>query len=174
MCWKNRENQWRRSALYSALPAHVLRRRPNGPFECPSANVIDLLLHGARERHDLHGYADQVLLRHLAVFEPRLGDRRDHALLDLGAGPAAGEFGQLLDMETRNVHAAALKMDFEDFDLFRLKRQIHEKDFVEASFADHLGGKQVDAVRRRCDKESASLFLHPRQEESENSALFSA
>ena len=51
----------------------------------------------------LDGGADQVLLGHLAVLEPRLGDRRDDALLDLGAGPADGERDQLLDVEARRI-----------------------------------------------------------------------
>jgi hypothetical protein len=38
------------------------RRRADGALERPAADVIDLLLHGARERHDLHRDADQIVL----------------------------------------------------------------------------------------------------------------
>ena len=34
---------------------------------------------------------DQILLGDLAICEARLGQRRYHALLDFGAGPAVGE-----------------------------------------------------------------------------------
>jgi hypothetical protein len=53
----------------------------------------------------------------LAVREARLGDGRDDALLDLGAGPADGELRQLRQVERGDIHAAADQVNLEDLDL---------------------------------------------------------
>ncbi len=53
-------------------------------------------------------------------------------------------------------------------------RQIDEKDFVEAAFADHFGGQQIDAVGGGGHEQAARLFLHPGEEEAEDAALLAA
>src|ERR1035438_6019184 len=123
-----------------------MRGRADGAFEGPTANVADLLLHGARERYLLGGDADQVGLRDVPVRQARTRDGGDHALFDLRARPPYGELGQLRQVEIGDVHAAAHQMNAEDFDLFVFERQIDEKDFVEAAFADHFGGQRFDAI----------------------------
>jgi hypothetical protein len=42
-------------------------RRADGAFERPPSDVIDLLVHSARERHNLDGDPDEILLAHLPV-----------------------------------------------------------------------------------------------------------
>src|SRR5258708_5966341 len=77
------------------VPGLCVRRRANSALERPVANVIDLLFHRARERNDLHSDADEILLRDLRVRQPGLGQSRDYALLDFGAGPTNRELHQL-------------------------------------------------------------------------------
>ena len=48
----------------------------------------------------LHGAHHKIMLGELAILEPRLGDRRHHALLDFGARPANGELRQLIEVES--------------------------------------------------------------------------
>ena len=86
----------RRSNLALALLAE---RRPDGALERPRSDVIDLLVHGARERDDLHGGADEILLAHRPACEPRLGQGRYHTLLDLGSSPPNRELRQLREGE---------------------------------------------------------------------------
>ncbi len=52
----------RRSARKSNLLAYGRHRRADGALERPATNMVDLLLHGARERHDAHRGQDQILL----------------------------------------------------------------------------------------------------------------
>src|ERR1019366_2114882 len=77
---------------------------PRGALERPASDVIDLLLHGARERNDLHRRLDEILPRDLGIGEPRLGQRRHHALLDLGPAPALSEPRQLAEIDACHVH----------------------------------------------------------------------
>ena len=82
------------------LPSDALRRGPDGSFEGPAANVVDLFLHGPGQRHGLDRHADEIVLGEFAIGQPRLGDRRYDALLDFSARPAGRELRQLLDIET--------------------------------------------------------------------------
>src|ERR1017187_8792963 len=155
-------------------PVERLRRRPYRPLEGPAANVVDLLLHGARERHNPYRDVDQILLVDLTVRQARLRQRRHYALLDLRTGPADGEGGQLLQIELGGVHATAAQVDLENLDAFLIHRQIHEEDLVETALANHLGGQQVDAVGGRRYEQAARFFLHPGEEERKDAALLAA
>src|ERR1051325_1509952 len=91
---QKRSSLWRMLAnsagfmkLIGALPC---LGRLHRAFEGPGADMVDLLVHGAREGNDLGGDADEVGIGELAVFQPGAGDGGDHALLDLRAGPADG------------------------------------------------------------------------------------
>src|ERR1700694_2548993 len=106
---------------------HLPRRRAGRALECPASNVADLFLHGARERNDADGYPHEILIRYLAVFQPRLGQGGHHALLDLGTGPAHRELRQLSEIETGGIHATPREMDLEDFDSLVVERQVHEE-----------------------------------------------
>jgi hypothetical protein len=136
--------------------------------------VIDLLPHGARQRHQARGDGDQIVLGHFPVLQPRLGQSRYDALLDFGPGPAVGELGQQVEVEPGRIDAAPAEVDSENLEALFLERQVDEEDLVEAAFADHLGGQQVDAVGGGGDEKPARLLLHPGQEEGENAALFAA
>ena len=65
-------------------------------------------------------------------------------------------------------------MDLENLEAFVVERQVHEKHFVEAAFADHFGGQQVDAVGGGGDEQAAGFLLHPGEEEGEDAALLAA
>ena len=112
--------------------------------------------------------------RHFPARELGFGHRRDHALLDFGAGPADGELRQLRQVERRRIHAAPPQVNLEDLDALVVQRQIDEKDLVEAAFADHFGGQQVDAVGGGGHEQAARLLLHPGEEEREDAALLAA
>src|SRR5579862_1459036 len=72
----------------SCLPANGNGRCADRAFEGPATNVIDLFLHRLRQRHHLGGSLEEILFGELPLRQPRLGQRRYHGLLDLGAGPA--------------------------------------------------------------------------------------
>src|SRR5450755_417747 len=146
----------------------------DGSLEGPASNVVDLFLHGAGQRHDAHRYAEQIVFGDVTVGQFGLGQRRDHALLDFRPSPADGEFGQLGEVETRRIDAAAVEVDLEDFDALVVERQVHEEDFIEAALADHFGGQQVDAIGGSCHEQAAGFFLHPGEEEGEDTALLAA
>jgi hypothetical protein len=156
------------------LPSDALRGSPDGPFEGPAANVVNLFLHGPGQWHGSDGHADEIVLGEFAIGQPRLGDRRYHALLDFSAGPASRKLRELLDMKLRLVDAAPLQVDLEDLDLLFLAGQIDEKYFVEPPFADHFCGQKVDAVGGGGDEKPARFLLHPGKEEREDTALLAA
>src|SRR5713226_10147338 len=89
-------------------------RGADGALEGPATDVIDLLIHGARERNNAHRDADEILLGHVAVGQPRAGQGRYYALLDFGSGPAGGELLQLIQIEAGRIHAAAVEVNLED------------------------------------------------------------
>src|ERR1035437_2961376 len=108
---------------------------PRGALERPASDVIDLLLHGARERNDLHRRLDEILPRDLGIGEPRLGQSRHHALLDLGSAPTLGELRQLVELDASHVHPSPGEVNLEDLQAFLIQREVHEEDFVEAALA---------------------------------------
>src|SRR5579864_4699359 len=156
------------------LSPRRLWARSDRPLERPTANVADLLLHGAREWHDLHRDADQILFRDVTVREFCLRQGRYNALLDFGSRPAHRELRQLREIEPRWIDSAAREMNFEDFNSFVVQGNIDKEHLVETAFANHFGGKQVDAVCRCCDEKSPCLLLHPGEEERKNSPLLAA
>ena len=158
----------------SASGQNSAARGADGALEGPAANVVDLLLHGAREGNDLYRGLDEVLPRDRRIGEPRFGDRRDHALFDLGAAPAFGEFRQLVELDAGGVHAAAAEVNLENLQALLVRREIHEEDLVETAFANHFGGQQVDPVGGGGDEQAARLLLHPGEEEREDPALLAA
>src|SRR5438093_16988 len=137
------------------------RRGPHRPVEGPLADVIDLLLHGLRERHDVGGRVEEVFARQLTLLETGGRQRRHHALLDLGARPALREGLERLEIEARKIDPAPPQMHSEDVEPLVFERQIDEEHFIEAPFANHLGGQQVDAVCGGADEQAARLLLHP-------------
>src|SRR5260370_4865147 len=66
-----------------ALPLSLYRlgRGSHGPLKRPPADVIDLLLHRARQGNHLGRDQQQVLRRHRTRVQPRLCHRRYDALL---------------------------------------------------------------------------------------------
>src|SRR5579872_7245536 len=55
------------SSFTEASSAGGIGRGTYRALEGPRTNVIDLLFHGARERHNLDRDLDQIFLRHLAI-----------------------------------------------------------------------------------------------------------
>src|SRR5438034_1268392 len=143
------------------LAREFTRRGPHRPVEGPLADVIDLLLHGLRERHDVGGRVEQVLIPQLTLLETGARQRRHHALLDLGARPALREGLERREIEARKIDPTPPQMDAEDVEPLLFERQIDEEHFIEAPFADHLSGLQVDAVGGGAADHSAGLLLHP-------------
>src|SRR6185295_13545307 len=86
----------------------------DGPLEGPAANLLDLFFHGSGQRDGLGGDADEILFGDLAIFQARFGDGGDDALLDLSAGPAVGETGELLEIEAGGIHSAAVQVNLKD------------------------------------------------------------
>src|SRR5204862_6569510 len=82
------------------------RRGPHRAVEGPLADVIDLFLHGLRERHDVGGRVEEVLVLQCALLETRGRQCRDHALLDLGAGPTLREVREGLEIESLAIDSA--------------------------------------------------------------------
>jgi hypothetical protein len=119
--------------------------------------VSDLLAHGARERHDLHGGADQIVLAHRPACEPCFGHGRYDTLLNLGSGPTSRKLHQLSEVESGRIHTPAAEVNFEDCDPFALGRQVHEEHFVETSLANHFRGEQVDSVGGGGDEQARAF-----------------
>src|SRR5207244_9743636 len=95
------------------LAREFTRRGPHRPVEGPLADVIDLLLHGLRERHDVGGRVEQVLFPQLTLLETCGRQRRHHALLDLGARPALREGLERREIEARKIDPPPPQMDAE-------------------------------------------------------------
>ena len=150
------------------------KRSADRALECPTPNMSDLLLHGARERNSARRYFDQVLLGDGAVREARLCHRRNYTLLDLCSRPAGGHGSELIQIEFGRLNTTTIEMDFENFEPLVIDRKIDKKDLIEAPFADHFGGKQIDAVRSRRHKEAARLLLHPGKKKRKDTTLLSA
>lgn len=85
------------------LSLHFSRRSAAGALVGPTADAVHLLLHRARERHDLRGDRDQVRGGEVALLELGSGDRGDHTLLALGAAPAARETLQAFEVELGGI-----------------------------------------------------------------------
>src|SRR5262249_853528 len=124
------------------LAGELARRRAYGAVVGPRADVVDLLLHGFRERHDIRRRVQQVVVVDFAVLEACGGERGNDTLLNFGAGPSLGEALQPFQVEGAWVDAAPLQVNPEDLDALVVERNVDEEDLVEASLADHLGGQQ--------------------------------
>jgi hypothetical protein len=85
------------------------------------------------------------LFSEFAIGEACLGDGRNHALLDLGAGPSDGELRELIDVKLARIDAAAQQVDLEDLDLLVTNLSL---DGLDARYNDTL----LVEARRRFDQ----------------------
>src|ERR1700689_679559 len=97
--------------LRSVLPANANGRCADRAFEGPATNMIDLFLHRLRQRPPLGGSLEEILLGELLLLQPRLGQRRNHRLLDLGAGPAFHVSRQAFQVEVAGIDVPAAEVN---------------------------------------------------------------
>jgi hypothetical protein len=138
----------------------------------PLAEVLDLGAHEHGERVSLLGDAAEV-------FAERLGFRQvgvpvkegftDH-FFEFGPGEAPRLFGEFVQLGLGGLIELAtfLEVNLEDLATDRLRGQVDEEDFVEASFAQQFRRKHVDAVRGRDNEDLLPLLLHPGQERADD------
>src|SRR5260370_21876890 len=158
-------NPWRIELREPNLPA---AGGADGALERPASNVIDLLFHGSGKGDNLDRRLNEILAGDWCFGQARFGDYRNHALFDLGAAPSLGELRQLAEIDPFQVHTSPGEVDLEDLQAFLIQREVHEEDFVEASLADHLGGKQVNAGGPGSDEKPPGLLPQPDQEERQH------
>ncbi len=134
----------------------------------PGAEVVDFFGHGDGEGWGFFEGVEEEVGGEVGFGGEGVEEGGDDGLFDFAAGVAFGGFDEGGDVELLRVAFALDEVDAENLRAGVGDGEIDEEDFVEAAFAEELGGEGFDVVGGGDEEDGGGVLLHPGEEGAEH------